>query len=99
MTSLYRYQFSESVEFADVEAAFVLAVFAAESLHGEALVRLEAAHAMDATTSSCVIDAGTIVGQELNRLFVGFLNREFGPDAFRIERMTEQITRTATAAA
>lgn len=96
---VYRYIFSESLAFDEVEASFLLAIFAAESLHGEALVRLEAAHAMDRLKRACVIDATTTVGQDLNRLFVGFLNREFGPDAFRIERITEPISRTAMAVA
>jgi hypothetical protein len=33
-------------------------------------------------------DAGTPVGRDFNRLFLGFLQREFGPESFRVERVT-----------
>ena len=60
---------------------------AAESLHGQAQVRLDAAHAVDAEKRSCVVDASTPVGRDLNRLFIGFVSREFGPDSFEVDRV------------
>jgi hypothetical protein len=93
----YRYAFQPSVPFEDVEASFVLAIMATESLHGESLVRLDAGHAADAEKRSFVVDASTDVGRDLNRLFLGFLRREFGEDAFQVERVTDQ-DRSATAA-
>jgi hypothetical protein len=36
---------------------------------------------------ACVFDAGTPVGRDFNRLFIGFIRREFGEDAFRVERV------------
>lgn len=84
---IYRYSFDSSVDIAEVEASLLLALLAAESLHGESQVRLEASHAMDAEGRSCVINAGGNVGRDLNRLFVGFVRREFGEDAFRVRRV------------
>jgi hypothetical protein len=84
---LYRYEFTADVPAEEVEASLLLALLAAESLHGESQVRLDAAHAFDPDRHACVIDAGTAVGRDVNRLFVGFLRREFGPDAFRVERI------------
>jgi hypothetical protein len=84
---IYHYTFAPEVPAEEVEASLVLSVFAAESLHGESQVRLDAAHTFDAATRTCVIDAGTAVGRDLNRLFVGFLRREFGEQAFRVERV------------
>jgi hypothetical protein len=84
---VYRYSFSPRVSFEDVEASFVLAIMATESLHGQAQVRLDAAHAVDADKRSCVIDASTPVGRDLNRLFIGFVSREFGQDSFEVERV------------
>lgn len=83
---LYRYTFNSRVPLEEIEASLVLAILAAESLHGEAQVRLDAAHYLDPAGRACVIDAGTPVGRDLNRLFVGFLAREFGPDAFSVAR-------------
>jgi hypothetical protein len=84
---VYRYKFAPTIPFAEAESSLVLAIMAAESLHGQAQVRLDAAHAVDADKRSCVIDASTPVGRDLNRLFIGFISREFGPDAFEVERV------------
>lgn len=93
----YRYVFTPSVPPEEVEASLLLALFAAEALHGEAQVQLDAGHAFDAERRACVIDAGTEVGRDLNRLFVGFLRREFGEDAFTVERVRAESPASATA--
>ena len=79
---IYRYRFASNVPFEEVESSLVLAIMATESLHGQSQVRLDAGHAVDAEKRSCVIDASTSVGRDLNRLFIGFVSREFGPDAW-----------------
>ena len=84
---VYKYVFDLSIDITDVEASLLLALLAAESLHGEAQVRLDAAHFLDPAKRACVIDAGTPVGRDVNRLFIGFVRREFGEDAFRVERL------------
>jgi hypothetical protein len=84
--TLYRYEFAAEVPLEEIEATVLLALFAVESLHGEAQVRLDAAHHLDREQRACVIDATTPVGHDFNRLFTGFLSREFGPDSFRVER-------------
>jgi hypothetical protein len=84
---LYRYSFPPRVPVEEIEATLLLALWGAESLHGEAQVRLDATHFLDADRRACVIDAGTPVGRDVNRLFVGFVRREFGDGAFRVERV------------
>jgi hypothetical protein len=84
---IYRYAFAPDVPAEEVEATLLLAVLGAESLHGEAQVLLDAGHCFDPDRRRCVIDAGTGVGRDLNRLFAGFLRREFGPEAFNAERV------------
>jgi hypothetical protein len=84
---LYRYTFPPHVPLEEVEATLLLAIWGAESLHGQTQVRLDAAHFLDPDRRACVIDAGTPVGRDVNRLFVGFVQREFGNDAFRVERI------------
>jgi hypothetical protein len=84
---VYKYVFDPSVDIADVEASLLLALLAAEALHGEAQVRLDAAHFLEPAKRACVIDAGTPVGRDFNRLFIGFVRREFGADAFHVERL------------
>lgn len=84
---LYRYRFTSAVPLEDIEASLLLALWGTESLHGEAQVHLDAAHFFDPVRRACVIDAGSAVGRDLNRLFVGFIRREFGSDACLVERM------------
>jgi hypothetical protein len=92
---LYRYTFDASTPASEVETSFLLAVMSAESLHGEASVRLDAAHSFDADRRVCVIDAGTPVGRDLNKLFIGLVTREFGAGAFRVERLARDKRREA----
>ena len=84
---LYRYTFPAEVPIEEIEVSLLLAVMATESLHGESQTRLDVPHFLDPTKRACVIDAGTPVGRDFNRLFIGFIRREFGEDAFRVERV------------
>lgn len=84
---LFKYSFSHDLDMAEVEGAFVLAILATESIHGESDTRLLAEHAMDLTKRTCVVDGSTPIGRDLNRLFVGFLRREFGDDEFSVHRL------------
>lgn len=86
---LYRYSFPPHVPIEEVEATLLLAIWGTESLHGEAQTRLDAGHFLDRDRRACAIDAGTPVGRDVNRLFVGFLEREFGPESFRVERLVD----------
>jgi hypothetical protein len=86
-TDLYRFEFTDAVPAAEIETTLVLSLFAVEALHGESQTRLDAGHAFDAKKRSVVIDASTAVGRDLNRIFIGFLSREFGAGSFRVERV------------
>lgn len=86
--SAYRYEFPPDIPFEEVEGSLLLAVFAVEGLHGEAQTLLDARHEIDVVTRTCVIDADTPVGRDLNRLFATFLRREFGDQQFHVERET-----------
>jgi hypothetical protein len=86
----YRYAFRDPTPADEVEATLILSVFAVEALHGESQTRLDAAHAFDADLQTVVIDAGTAVGRDLNRVFVGLITREFGPGSFGVERVRHQ---------
>lgn len=83
----YRYQFSPTVEMDEVKSSLLLAIWGTESLYGEAWTRLEIQYDLDVERRTCAIDAETDVGKDMNKLFTGFLQREFGPDSFRVERL------------
>jgi hypothetical protein len=84
---LYRYNFDSKVPFREIEESLLLAVLAAEGLHGRSLVRMDASFSLDRTKRSCVIDAATEVGRSIARIFTGFISHEFGEEAFKIERL------------
>lgn len=86
---VYRYEFADAVPAVEVEATLVLSIFGVESLHGESQTRLDVQHAFDGKRRVVVIDGSTPVGRDLNRLFIGFVTREFGPGSFRVERIQQ----------
>ncbi len=92
---LYRYSFASEVPLEEVEASIVLALFAVESLHGEAQTKLDAAHIFDEPKRCCVIDATTAVGRDLSRIFAGFLRREFGEKSFQVRRVSAPLEEAA----
>ncbi|NIM21249.1 MAG: hypothetical protein GTN64_02325 [Candidatus Latescibacteria bacterium] len=73
----------------DVEDTLMLSVIAAEALHGRSQVHLDATFRLDTKQRVCEVIAGTEVGRDIARIFTGFLTREFGEDAFRIERHSQ----------
>lgn len=87
LSNMYRYEFDSAVAIEEIEATLVLALAAVENLHGASQVRLDAEHAFDAVLRVCVINAATRVGRDLNKLFAGFLTREFGSGGFHVERL------------
>jgi hypothetical protein len=88
----YRYSFPPGPPFEDVEAALLLAILAAESLHGESQVHLDATFVVCAEHRQCAIESTSTVGRDLNRLFVGFLRREFGDHSFHISRLQIELS-------
>ncbi|MEK7270555.1 MAG: hypothetical protein AAB215_06375 [Planctomycetota bacterium] len=83
---VYRYTFAPGTRMDEVEEALLLAIFACESLHGAPRVRMDASYAADRTARTCIVDATTDVGQDICRIFTGFITREFGEDAFAVQR-------------
>lgn len=88
---VYRFTFSSDVSMDEVEATLVLAFFSAEALHGEAQVRLDGRHTLDAASRQCVIEAGTEVGRTVCRLFTSYLRRELRDEQFQAERLREPL--------
>jgi hypothetical protein len=83
--SSFRYCFAPSVPIREVEDTLRLASLAACGLYGDARVRLEAPHRVEADARRCVIGAGTPVGDDLNKIFLGLVTREFGEGSVEVE--------------
>ncbi len=81
-----RYSFQASVPADEIEQTLLLAVLAAEGLHGPSRVRLDATHFVDPAKHACVIDSGSDVGRDICRAFTGFAIRAFGDAAFSVSR-------------
>ena len=94
---VYRYQFAPESPAQEIEDTLHLAVLAAECLHGQSRVRLDASYCMDSNKRACVIDAATEVGRDIVRIFTGFTIREFGEDAFKVKRV-HRVSRPEVAA-
>lgn len=85
--TVYRYVFVEEVSLSEVQDSLLLAIAAAEGLHGAARLKLEAGYLFDEAKRTCVVDASTPVGEAVARIFTGFLSREFGERSFTAERV------------
>ena len=85
--SAFRYDFGADVPMEEVQASILLAMLGCESLHGETDVHLNTTYTLDAAKRSCVVDVSNDVGRDLNRLFAGFLRREFGRGQFSVKRV------------
>lgn len=94
LRDVYRYEFEPSVPFDQVEAALLLAILGTESLHGESQARLDAVHCSSAERRTCVIEAGSDVGRDLNRLFIGYVRQEFGESTFTVRRVQDEVAET-----
>ncbi len=82
----YCYTFNEQVDLEDVDSSLLLSVWACESLHGKAAIRLELKQTFDRSRRQLLIDATSEVGRDLNRILTGFLLREFRSEDFRVSR-------------
>ena len=86
---LYRYVIDDEICIRDAEKALRLARLVAEILHGEVSVSVDAYSDFDPLWRVCVIDAGTPVGRDLNRLFAGFLLKGLGQHSLNVCRIPE----------
>lgn len=84
-TSL-RFVIDQAIPMDEVEGTLHLARLAVESLHGEERVRLDAKFVVDHPAHACIIDTACEVGRALALIFAGYVRREFGEGAVRMER-------------
>ena len=91
ITKGYRFSFAECVRLRDAEDTLLLSLLAAEGIYGQARVRMDAAYAVDAPLKAIVVDSGTQVGEDVCGIFTSFITREFGPGAFRVRRLGQEV--------
>lgn len=96
---VFRFSFSSDVPLDEAEMTLQLATFAAEGLFGSARVRLDFGYHLDPHRHAILIDGTKEAGAAVVKVFVGLLLREFGEDAFRLERVGSQHHQSQEAAA
>lgn len=84
---IYRFTFSPPVALDEAEDTLHLAIIAAESLHGQPQVRMDASYFLDRVGRCCTLNANLPVGRDVCRIFTGFLIEEFGESAFTVRRI------------
>lgn len=87
MDKVYRFEFKQDVPSKAVEEHLFWAVFNAESVFGKPRVRLDASFLFDREKNVCVIDKTTEVGRHIAQVFTSLITREFGEEAFKVERL------------
>ncbi len=84
---IYRFTFDREVPLAEVRYSVLLAALAAEGVHGQSQVLMDASYYVDEKKGVCVIDGGTRVGRTVASIFTRFLTREFGVASFSVEHV------------
>ena len=84
----YRYKFLSLTAAAQAEETLLLAMVAAEGLHGESRVRMDARYATDPKLFTIVVDVSTVVGEDIASIFTAFIARELGQGKFLVHRLT-----------
>lgn len=80
----YVYRFTEDAPIEEVGDVLCLAALAAESLHGRSSLRLEGTFLLEKEKRQCVVNATTLVGRDLARIFTGYLAEQIGEKAFKV---------------
>ncbi len=83
-----------NVPLTEAEMSLHLAMFAVEGLAGRARVRMDASYRIDEGGHAILVGAGNRVGRMIARVFAGLLHREFGEEAFHIERVDQSSARS-----
>jgi hypothetical protein len=87
---VYQFRFRAGVDLREAEMSLLLAMLAAEGIHGQSRVRLDAAYAVGEALRTIVVDGFTEVGQDIVGIFTAFITRELGGDAFHVRRFGKE---------
>lgn len=80
----YVFTFNDSVPMAGVEETLLMAVVAAEGIHGRARVRLDVKFAANAEGRTRTVSADSEAGQSVAKIFTELLVLEIGEGAFEV---------------
>lgn len=89
MPGVCRFRFPDGMDGETIEGHLALAIITAECTFGKPRVRISAAYCISKDKPEIAIDVSTEVGEHIAQVFTGLLMREFGEEAFVVERMTD----------
>ena len=89
MNGICRFRFSDEIEREAIETQLAQAVVGAECVFGQSRVRIGAAYVMADDGKQLAIDVSNEVGEHIAQLITGLITRQFGEDAFSVERIGE----------
>lgn len=92
---VFRFSLSTEVPLDEAEMTLQLSSFAVEGLFGTTEVRLDFGYHLDPERHAILIDGTNSVGAAVVRVFAGLLLREFGEEAFHVERMNSSFAAAA----
>ncbi|NQT35249.1 hypothetical protein HQ587_08670 [bacterium] len=95
--TIYHYQIMDGIPMNAVKDSLLLSVMAAESLYGRPRINLEARFRLERVSRVYIIEAGSKIGETIARVFTGLLIREFGEQAFKVERKETSLEVETTA--
>ena len=91
MKVIHRFRFNAGVPMNEAESALLLAIVAAEALHGQANVRLSMRYLFGEDKRACVIDGDSEIARQIVLIFTQFLIHEFGEDTFRVRQELHDV--------
>ncbi len=83
------FKFEDTIPIQDLIDTLSLARIGVESLHGAAKAQIEIRQHINERERRIAIDATTDCGRDLAKLFTGFARKEYGWQAFTIERSAD----------
>ena len=86
----YNFKFLSASALRDAEKTLLLAMVAAEGLHGEARVRMDAPYIVDKDLNTITVGTSTVVGEDIASIFTAFLIKELGQNKFLVRRLDGQ---------
>ena len=87
----YKYKFLSRAALEEAEKTLLLATLAAEGLHGDNRVRMDAAYALDQALFTIVVDSSTAVGDDIASIFTAFIAKELGRNKFLVRRLNGEV--------
>ncbi len=88
-TISYEYRFGQNAPIPVILETLVLAVTAAESLHGRTKVRSDSQVHVNTSERLCFVEGLLPIAEDLARIFTGFLSRKCKADDFSVRQLIQ----------